>query len=187
MDTQTVTISGKQFTIAAPYAEGHVLTANEAAALNQTFRENIRNQLAKRVAEGTAGQADVDAVAESYRFDTRGHGGGGARRDPVMAEALRQATEMVKDLIKQKGHNLSDYPAATIKQYAEQVLERRPNLVDEARERIAAQRAKAAETLSALGDLLEEPPAPAEQAPEAGYAEEPVEAESGSRRKRAAA
>src|SRR5262245_3964642 len=42
-------IQWSKFSIAAPYVEGYALKANEAAAMNQLLKENVRNNLASVV------------------------------------------------------------------------------------------------------------------------------------------
>jgi hypothetical protein len=116
---QTITIAGKQFTAAAIYAAGHVLTENEANALNQVRFENLRNNFATKAKEGGT-QEDFDAYASSYQFGVRT--GGGARLDPVQAEAMSLAKDQVKLAIKGAGKNLSDYKAAAITAAAEKLL-----------------------------------------------------------------
>ncbi|OYW77664.1 MAG: hypothetical protein B7Z37_02970 [Verrucomicrobia bacterium 12-59-8] len=44
--TTKLTIQGFELEFEAPYKEGDVLNANEAAAINQTFGENLRNNFA---------------------------------------------------------------------------------------------------------------------------------------------
>lgn len=88
------TIAGKRFTMVPRYDAGHTCTAGEAAALNQTLRENIRNNLA---AKPDLTQADVDAYAAEYAF---GVTTGGAKRsreevalDQVLMAELRMAVK----------------------------------------------------------------------------------------------
>ena len=78
--TQTITIAELQFTVPLRYAEGHVLTAGEANALNQTYLENCRNNLSGRAKDGTLTQEIVDQYAASYVFGQRT--GGFARYYP---------------------------------------------------------------------------------------------------------
>jgi hypothetical protein len=114
--TQTLTIQGRTFTIPAPYTAGpRELTAGEAAALNQTMAENIRNNFAgmmKKAAEGDSprqlGQAELDEYAAAYKFGERS---GGARimRDPVEAEEHKLATEAVKRWIKSQNKKVKDF------------------------------------------------------------------------------
>ncbi len=49
MKTALITIQGANFNAPQPYDEGHVLTVNEASALNQVFAENLRNNFAARI------------------------------------------------------------------------------------------------------------------------------------------
>ena len=48
----TITIAGKPFTVEPKFEAGHVLTANEASTLNQTWFENLRNNFAPKAKEG---------------------------------------------------------------------------------------------------------------------------------------
>lgn len=93
-----VTIAGKEFEIDEPYTEGHVLTAGEAAALNQTYRENVRNNMAAKVKDG-AGQDEVTQYATEYEFGVR-TGGGRTTADPVMREAINLAKTAIKAFLK---------------------------------------------------------------------------------------
>lgn len=98
---QEVTISGEVFKIAPKFETGHVLSENEAAALNQTYFENVRNNMAKQVADAKEANAfDLDifqdkitAYADEYEFGARR--GPGAPKDPVMAEALKLAKKAI--------------------------------------------------------------------------------------------
>jgi hypothetical protein len=49
--SKSFVIAGLTMTVSEPFAEGHVLTENEAASMNQTFAENIRNNFAGKVAD----------------------------------------------------------------------------------------------------------------------------------------
>ena len=77
--TQAITIAGARFTVPLRYAEGHVLTAGEANALNQTYLENCRNNLSGKAKDGTLTQEIVDQYAASYVFGQR-TGGFGLKR-----------------------------------------------------------------------------------------------------------
>ena len=95
----TITIAGQEFEVHSPYAEGHTLTAGEASALNQTFHENIRNNMAKKVKEGATAE-DVLAYANSYEFGVRTPGAGRQAADPVMREAISLAKTAIKAFLK---------------------------------------------------------------------------------------
>lgn len=139
----TITIAGKEFTIPQPYAAGHTLTANEASSLNQTFAENVRNNLAKKVKEQTevgsfdqqVFQGTVDDYANNYEFGVR-TGGGGRTSDPVMAEALDIARELVRKAIVKAGHKLADVKAAKITELAKGAIEKNPAILETARARV---------------------------------------------------
>lgn len=94
-----LSIAGSAFTVMERYEEGHELTAGEASALNQTLRENVRNNLAKK--EGLT-QEQVDAYATEYQFGVRTTGAG-RTSDPVMAEYMRLAKDKIKQMLKAKG------------------------------------------------------------------------------------
>lgn len=164
---EQITIAESLFNVPVRYEEGHELTAGEASALNQTYHENIRNNLAKKVKEakeaGTfdvaAFQATVDAYAAEYQFGVR-TAGTGATRDPVMAEAMRIAKKQLAELIKKSGKKMTDYETSAINESAKKLLDRTPEIMELAKQRVAEQQALAS---SDLGDLLsgltEKPPA----------------------------
>ncbi|MDD9885400.1 MAG: hypothetical protein OXU62_12875 [Gammaproteobacteria bacterium] len=108
------TVAGQNATIKTPYKEGHQLTALEADALNQTWRENIRNGIANKVKEavkakasGEAIQKIVDEYAEKYQFSKRG----GQRLDPVMAEAKRLAKMQIDKKLAERGMSKKEFAA----------------------------------------------------------------------------
>ena len=101
-----VKIQGENYDIAEKYSAGHALTAGEASALNQTFFENIRNNVAvklKKAAE--AGpinvqhwQAEIDAYASAYEFGVRAVRS--SSLDPIEVEAGKLAAEAIKGMLK---------------------------------------------------------------------------------------
>lgn len=125
---QEVTIAGEVFKINPRYSEGHALTENEAAALNQTYFENIRNNMAKAVAEAKEANAfDTDvmqdkitAYANEYEFGARR--GPGAPRDPVGAEAFRLAKKDVSAAVAQKYGAKHGFSADVIGEKARELL-----------------------------------------------------------------
>lgn len=144
-------IQGIAVTFPAPYAEGHVCTAAEAAALNQLLKENISNNLRKWVAETNPTpeflQSAVDERAAEYEFGVRSGGGGRAPADPVRTEALKLARQLVVSRLKQAGRK------ATREQVAE--LVERVFAANEAALRARAEKELAArqKAISALGDI----------------------------------
>jgi len=159
---QVITIAGKPYNVEPRYAEGHVINANEASALNQTLFENLRNNFAAKAKEG-ADQAAFDSYAASYQFGVRV---GGRSSDPVETEALNVAREQVKTAIQNAGKKLSDYSAATITKAAEGLLakpDKGPEIREIARQRVQImQQNVATEVDSDLLSMIES--AKAEQA-----------------------
>lgn len=131
MNKTDITIQGEVFSVPQPYGEGHTLTANEAAALNQVLAENLRNNFASRVAkakeaadpkpnaEGVVAaavpfnkdglQTELDAYAAEYKFGERR--AARAPVDPVEAEAFNLAKEAILARLKDKGKKLKDINA----------------------------------------------------------------------------
>lgn len=146
-----VTIQGVAFNLDERYTEGYTISANEAAALNQTRFENIRNNFAKTVkdaqeaAQKEGKEVDVKALQKSlteyangYEFGVRS-GGGGAPRDPVGKAALAIATERVEQAIRGKGHTLADVGRKRIRELANDFLEKNLKAITKlAEERVAA-------------------------------------------------
>jgi hypothetical protein len=113
---KTISIDGIAFEVSTPYAEGHVLTVAEAKVLNQTRCENIGNNFRKAVKDAKEKGGDMSAVASalreydaSYIFTV----GGTSRTpiDPIEAEAIRIAKEVVKAKLAEKGLKVKDYVA----------------------------------------------------------------------------
>jgi len=114
--TKTISISGEAFEVTAPYAAGHTLNEAEAKVLNQTRAENIGNNFRADVKKALeAGTPDAiaavrTALAEydaSYQFSMTT-----ARTpiDPIEAEAIKIAKEVVKARITEKfGLTLKKY------------------------------------------------------------------------------
>lgn len=150
-----ITIAGRNFMVDSPYTEGHRLNANEAAALNQVLHENLRNNFAKRVKDGTAGQAELDAYAQTYQFGVR-TGGGGRVSDPVERRALELAKAAVEAGIRKSNRKPSDYSAAQITDAARRVLETHPEFRERARQQVEEQK----ELVGMIGDLPDSPAAP---------------------------
>ena len=123
--TKTITIQRQAFEISQPYSEGHTCTAAEAASLNQTWGENIRNNMAKVVtaarteagipdtAEGHSISLDdetikvlqekVTAYDNDYEFTLASVGGGRKSRDPVEIEATKIATASITAQLRDMG------------------------------------------------------------------------------------
>lgn len=164
-----LTIAGQTFTVEPRYGEGHELTAGEASALNQTFFENIRNNMAKKVKDAleagsfdaSAFQQQITEYAGEYQFGIRSSSG---PRDPVMSEAMNLARAKIRELLKKSGKKAD---AEAVSAAAEKLL---ASPKGEPIMALARQRVEEAQALAAdqLDDLISSIP---EKAPEA-----PVEA-----------
>lgn len=150
MTTKNITIAGTIFEIALPYAAGHVLTDGEAKALNQTFCENVRNNMAKKVKDEGATAEDVAAYAAGYEFTITSGGGGSRTVDPVEREAKRLAKEAIKAALAKAGHKLTDVPKEALDTKIEEMAAQ-PRYQKQAKENLEKQQKLAAED---LGDLL---------------------------------
>lgn len=133
--THTITIADKPFNVEPRYAVGHTLTENEAAVLNQTLYENLRNNFAKQAKAG-ASQEDFDKYAAAYQFGVR-VGGGGSTRDPVQAQAIAIAKDRVKAQIAKLGKKISDFSAAKLTELAQALIAKDPQITELAKARVA--------------------------------------------------
>lgn len=140
------TIKGHKFVIEVPYAEGHVLTANEAATLNQTFVENIRNNQAKVVESGLAeGKtvADLQAViadfASKYTFGAGRATSNSTPRDPVAAAAARIARSTLTAALKEKKIDVKTFDKDKFEALVAQIAAK-PEVIEKAREQVEARK-----------------------------------------------
>lgn len=103
----TIRVMDRTYTVHLPYAEGHVLNHTEAAVLNQTYKENLRNNFvgaAKRAlerGEAAPSQEAFDAYAAEYSFGAR-RGRGQVRLDPVAAEERKLCELCIKQALKDR-------------------------------------------------------------------------------------
>lgn len=180
METQRITIQGVDFNAPAPFTTGYVLEKDgEVHALNQVLGENLRNNFAKKVkeakekAETDGGEVDVaslqsefDEYAASYEFGIRKAGGGDASlpKDPIQRMAHTIARDKIREHAKAQGKKLSPEQVASL---VPQLLERSPQIVEEAVRRVAAQSEISIEEL----ELPEPETAPAEESGEAKQTE----------------
>lgn len=159
VERKPITIQGLTLNAISPYKEGHTLNANEAAVLNQTLAENLRNNYATTVAnkvkeqggdhakvDVTTLQKDFDAYMGEYEFGVRK--GGGFSGDPVAREARSIAKETAKQVLKSKGHKLADVTAEQMDSLIEKILAKKPEILVLAQKRVAEK-----QSISGLGDL----------------------------------
>lgn len=170
-DMKTIQIAGVNFEAPFKYAEGHVLTAVEAKALNQTRFENLRNNFATTVKasnEGKEGSVSADNLATTfaeyeaaYDFATPGAGGSTSRTlDPIEKEAFGLARDMVKAALAAKGRTYSppkDASEAEKNTYKAQIAAKveevaaREEVVAAAKKNVAAR----AKSLAAISEGLD--------------------------------
>lgn len=166
----TITIQKLEFTgPAAPYSEGHVLSATEATALNQTWAENLRNNFSGKVKSlieaGTPAdqlsdlKAEFTKYAEAYSFAQRTSR---APVDPVGNEAHKLAKTAVQAALRNKGIELKTFPVAQLDDLVGKLLAKNPAYREEAERRISAQRSAADDILG----MLDAEPASVEHTPE---------------------
>lgn len=104
------TIAGTSVQVPQPFGEGYVLTANEAAAMNQLLTENLRNNIAGRAKKAKDEnkafdmQAELDSYAANYQFGARSVGF--RATDPVEKEMRSMAKKKVEGALKAKGIKL---------------------------------------------------------------------------------
>jgi len=110
----SITIQHAEWNVEPRYGVGHVLTENEASALNQTFFENIRNNWASRLKTAsengqTLSQDDLDKYVAEYQFGVRSIVNR-EPKDPIAAEERRLARAAVSEAIRAQGLRLKDVP-----------------------------------------------------------------------------
>lgn len=152
--TKEITVAGVAFDISMPFAEGHVCTAAQARALNQTRSENIRNNFAPRVkkAKGDAAEVPADALKalgkefKTYEGEYKFTMASGTSRvtDPLEKETLSVARALFVGKLKEAGIMVKDYDAEKMAEKVAEVAEM-PEVIAQAKKRLA-ERAKIAET-----------------------------------------
>lgn len=167
--THEITIKGVQLIVPAPFAEGHVLRANEASVLNQTLAENLRNNFAGTVKSaieqaGSIEQLDLKDLQKQlnvyvgeYDFGVRRSGGGGPKLEPRVRIARDIAKEKIKEAIRGKGLKVSAYSAEDINSKALELVEKDSFYLAEADRRLKAQQKAAAESID-LSELVKAEP-----------------------------
>lgn len=127
-----INLLGVEAEVTGPYAEGHTLNAIEASVLNQTWKENVGNNVRKAVAalfetevtaeDGTKSTVAVEktpeliqkavdlilAAAAEYSFSERKSGGGRRVMDAFEKECRAIAKEMLTDRLSKQGIALKD-------------------------------------------------------------------------------
>ena len=142
------------------YFPGHVLTAPEALALNQTFIENVRNNQAPKVKKTLeAGEpsedakakliAEIQAYAQTYEFSATRQSR--VVRDPVEAEARKIALNALLASLQKKGKSSKDFTKEALDTAVDNLLKNSSKYLDLAKQRLAELQQI---TESSLEDLL---------------------------------
>ena len=157
-----ITVQGFNLQAPAPYAEGHTLTETEAAVLNQTLAENLRNNFGSQIkktrdeVEADGGQYSPDTkelqkafddyIAE-YEFGAKRTGGA---IDPTERKARAMAKDVIKRAIQNKGAKIKDVGNEKITELANSYYEANSEaLLTQARDVIAAE-ARAQEAMASV-------------------------------------
>ena len=173
-EAKTKVIDGDTYIISQPYEAGHVITEIEARVLNQTRAENIGNNVRaklKEIKEGAeanglsekkltaaleAAVAELDAAYEFTAAATRS----AAKLDPVEKEARKQARELLKDHLAATGRKLTVPPEGKTQEEWDEAIEAEvdriaaiPEVMEAAREAVAARSARADKMKAALGGV----------------------------------
>ncbi len=162
MSREQITIVGTLYNVPNRYDVGHILTDGEADALNQTFHENIRNNLAKEAKAGTLTQEAVDTYASAYVFGVR-RAGAPRVTDPLQARALKIAIAKVRAAIEAKGWKVvrevtkptGEMTSEQLRAMAADALTKKPQWVELARQQIADEEALD-DVVVPLGDSVDE-------------------------------
>jgi hypothetical protein len=120
---RSITIQGVLMNITDIYAEGHVITAAEANALNQTRAEGLRNNFAKEVKAvtdklgededlGEDAIADLQAKLDDYASKYVFSASGGRVTDPFQKELRSIAVVILDEKLAKAGIKKVDYQAA---------------------------------------------------------------------------
>lgn len=149
MNTKLKIIGGHEFPLSQPYAEGHVLTAAEAYALNQARSEGVASGVRKIVQEkGPAAAEEVAAYDAAFTFDQRRRRGR-TLIDPVEREARTIARDAIRQKLAETGRKLKDIDPATLNATVDKLVEENESIRELAQQRIDA-RTSAAKDLESL-------------------------------------
>lgn len=145
MPREQITIGGTAYNVPLRYEDGHVLTSGEAAALNQTLHEHVRNNLTKEAKAGTLTQARVDEYAAAYQFGIRSRSG--TPPDPVTEMAIKLTKATILDNLKAQGKitKASDVDAKALTEAAKASIT--PEIMEIAKQRVAQEQSLAAVNL----------------------------------------
>lgn len=164
----TRSVQGQSFLFYTPHVEGDTITGAEAAALNQTRIENIKNNVAEAVAEANKKAREMQGLAEDVTvvLSVEDHAAlqdaitgydmdytfgmarvGGRIGDPVQAEARDMAWELCREALKKKGVKLVDITAEQKNKFISDAMAKYPQILEKAKTVVLA-RQSASQALS---------------------------------------
>lgn len=124
-----ITVSGIDFLVSTPYAEGHELTKAEARAINQLRASRIGSHLRKLVTENLDSEGTLSADAEAecaarlaeldaeFEFTLANTSGGAV--SPVESRALIIARKILHEKIREADIKIGDYKTQKEEAYNE--------------------------------------------------------------------
>lgn len=157
--TKTVSIYDNDFTISAPYVEGHTINAAEAKSLNQTRAENIANNFRKSVKTALENGGDLSAIrSEMAKYDAEyvfSMTSVRAPVDPVEKEAYNLAKRAIIDYLKEegKGRKLKDIDPEKLEVQIDALMAD-PVIIDEAKKAVKAANKRADAVRNAAASTL---------------------------------
>lgn len=160
--TTPISIQGLTFQAPQPYAAGHVLTDNEALALNTLLAENLRNNFTRKVkAKSNGGTRDLttedkgvlESEFEEYATTYRLGVAASPSRDPVEREARRLATSLVREWLNKRGVARGDITDEAFEAHIARIATL-PATVAEATRRVEASKRELAGALDILDEIV---------------------------------
>ena len=155
-----ITIGGVEFPVSDVYEAGHEINAAEAATLNQTRRENLRNNFRKNVAkakenggltEDTLATLQASFADMDSKYDFTGvRRGAGVSRDPVQTEARKIARIIVSEALKAKGIKKDSLAEGALEKKVDEVAAME-QVQAEAKKRVESLRSVASISLEGVG------------------------------------
>jgi hypothetical protein len=149
-----LTINGKPWDVPEPFQVGQPTDEAQAKVLNQTFAENVGNNLRKKVTdlmEAGKSEQEIQAVvteyANSYNFSM---GGGRAPVDPFEKMARTVARQAIKEQLESEGRKLKDIPKEDLEAEIERIATTHEGVQAEARKRVKAAQKKVQLNLGGL-------------------------------------
>lgn len=163
----TIKVQGILFPVSPRYSEGHPLTAQEAAVLNQTLYENLRNNFATHIRKSVEESAKAAGVehdthtlsedevstlqakfveyAAAYTFAAPR--AGRTPVDPLQREMRAIAKERILAALAAKNVSVKSLPEGKMDEFIATAIANRPEIKDEAQRRLDARKAAADDIL----------------------------------------